>query len=91
MIATALITLLLLMALAIPVAASMGVLALVLGQLFAFLPVSRAAGEVAWASGNGSDSTMSFSVLSCRPSMASVTIWASSHCLVLAPARTTSP
>ena len=52
MIATALITLLLLMALAIPVAASMGVLGLVLGQLFAFLPVSRAAGEIAWTSSN---------------------------------------
>ena len=44
MIATSLITLLVLMALAIPVAASMGVLGLILGQLFAFLPVSRAAG-----------------------------------------------
>jgi C4-dicarboxylate transporter, DctM subunit len=52
MIATALFTLLLLMALAIPVAASMGVLGLVLGQIFAFLPVSRAAGEIAWTSSN---------------------------------------
>ena len=52
MISTALITLLALMALAIPVAASMGVLGLVLAQMFAFLPVSRAAGEVAWTSSN---------------------------------------
>ena len=52
MIATSLITLLVLMALAIPVAASMGVLGLILGQLFAFLPVSRAAGEIAWTSSN---------------------------------------
>ena len=52
MIPTALLTLLLLMALAIPVAASMGVLGLVLAQLFAFLPVSRAAGEIAWTSSN---------------------------------------
>jgi len=52
MVPTALLTLLLLMALAIPVAASMGVLGLVLGQLFSFLPVSRAAGEIAWTSSN---------------------------------------
>ena len=52
MISTALLTLLALMALAIPVAASMGVLGLMLGQFFAFLPVSRAAGEIAWTSSN---------------------------------------
>jgi C4-dicarboxylate transporter, DctM subunit len=52
MIPTALLTLLGLMALAIPVAASMGVLGMVLGQVFAFLPVSRAAGEIAWTSSN---------------------------------------
>ncbi|MDQ2780123.1 MAG: TRAP transporter large permease subunit [Pseudomonadota bacterium] len=52
MIPTTLITLLVLMALAIPVAASMGVLGLVLSQLYAFLPVSRAAGEIAWTSSN---------------------------------------
>jgi tripartite ATP-independent transporter DctM subunit len=51
-ITTALITLLALMALAIPVAAAMGVLGLVLGQLFAFLPLNRAAGEIAWTSSN---------------------------------------
>jgi len=52
MIATALITLLALMLLAIPVAAAMGVLGLVLGQMYAFLPVSRVAGEIAWTSSN---------------------------------------
>lgn len=52
MIPTTLITLLVLMALAIPVAASMGVLGLVLAQFYAFLPVSRAAGEIAWTSSN---------------------------------------
>ncbi|MBK7261336.1 MAG: TRAP transporter large permease [Rubrivivax sp.] len=52
MISTALLTLLALMALAIPVAAALGVLGLMLGQFFAFLPVSRAAGEIAWTSSN---------------------------------------
>ncbi len=52
MIPTALLTLLVLMALAVPVAAAMGVLGLVLGQVFAFLPVSKAAGEIAWSSSN---------------------------------------
>jgi len=52
MIATALFTLLGLMALAIPVAASMGVLGLVLGHFYSFLPVSRVAGEMAWSSSN---------------------------------------
>jgi C4-dicarboxylate transporter, DctM subunit len=52
MIATALFTLLALMALAIPVAAAMGVLGLVLGQMFAMLPVSKVAGEIAWTASN---------------------------------------
>ena len=52
MIPTALLTLLGLMALAVPVAAAMGVLGLVLAQAFAFLPVSKAAGEIAWNSSN---------------------------------------
>ena len=46
MIATALLTLLALMLVAIPVAAAMGVLGMVLGQMYAFLPVSRVAGEI---------------------------------------------
>jgi C4-dicarboxylate transporter, DctM subunit len=52
MIATALLTLLVLMLVAIPVAAAMGVLGMVLGQMYAFLPVSRVAGEIAWTSSN---------------------------------------
>ena len=52
MIVTALLTLLGLMLLAIPVAAAMGVLGMVLGQMYAFLPVSRVAGEIAWTSSN---------------------------------------
>lgn len=52
MIATALFTLLALMLLAIPVAAAMGVLGMVLAQMYAFLPVSRVAGEMAWTSSN---------------------------------------
>lgn len=52
MIPTALVTLLLLMALAIPVAASLGVLGLVLAEAFAFLPVSKVAGEIAWSASN---------------------------------------
>ncbi len=52
MIATALTTLLALMLLAIPVAAAMGVLGMVLAQMYAFLPVSRVAGEMAWTSSN---------------------------------------
>ena len=52
MIATALLTLLVLMALAVPVAASMGMLGMILAQLYAFLPVSKVAGEIAWNSSN---------------------------------------
>jgi tripartite ATP-independent transporter DctM subunit len=52
MITTALLTLLALMALAVPVAASMGMLGMVLAQLYAFLPVSKVAGEIAWNSSN---------------------------------------
>jgi len=52
MISTALLTLLALMALAIPVAASMGVLGMILAQVYAFLPVSKVAGEIAWTSSN---------------------------------------
>ena len=52
MITTALLTLFVLLALAIPVAAAMGVLGLVLGHFYAFLPVSKVAGEIAWTSSN---------------------------------------
>jgi tripartite ATP-independent transporter DctM subunit len=51
-IATTLIVLLALMALAIPVAASMGVLALILEGVFSQLPLVRAMGEVAWSASN---------------------------------------
>jgi len=51
-IATTLIVLLGLMALAIPVAASMGVLALILEGVFSQLPLVRAMGEVAWSASN---------------------------------------
>ena len=52
MIGTALVILLVLMALAIPVAASLGVLALSLEAIFSKLPLSRAMGEVAWSASN---------------------------------------
>jgi len=48
MIAVALILLLALMALSIPVAASLGVLGLLLDPLYSMLPLSRAMGEMAW-------------------------------------------
>jgi C4-dicarboxylate transporter, DctM subunit len=51
-IASALMTLLVLMALAIPVAASMGMLGMILAQFYAFLPVTKVAGEIAWNSSN---------------------------------------
>jgi C4-dicarboxylate transporter, DctM subunit len=52
MIPVTLIALLVLMALAIPVAASMGVLALFLEAIYSPLPLVRAMGEVAWSSSN---------------------------------------
>ena len=52
MIATALLTLLVLMALAIPVAASMGILGLALDSMYSMLPLSRAIGELAWSTSN---------------------------------------
>jgi C4-dicarboxylate transporter, DctM subunit len=52
MIATALSTLLVLMALAIPVAASLALLALILEGTFSQLPLVRALGEVAWSASN---------------------------------------
>lgn len=52
MIGFALLMLLILIGLAIPVAASLGVLGLLLDQFYGFLPLSKAAGEVAWSSSN---------------------------------------
>jgi C4-dicarboxylate transporter, DctM subunit len=52
MILTALIALLVLMALAIPIAASLGVLGLLLDWKFSMLPLSRAVGEMAWTTSN---------------------------------------
>jgi len=51
MLATALILLIVLLALAIPVAAALGVLGLLLDQIYSAMPLSRAMGEVAWSSG----------------------------------------
>jgi C4-dicarboxylate transporter DctM subunit len=52
MIGAALGMLLALMALAIPVAAALGVLGMALDKLYGFLPLTRAAGEVAWNASN---------------------------------------
>ncbi|MBI5898808.1 MAG: TRAP transporter large permease [Rhodocyclales bacterium] len=52
MIATTLLILLALMALAVPVAATLGVLGIALDKIYGFLPLTRAAGEVAWTAGN---------------------------------------
>src|SRR5918999_1778335 len=52
MLGTALMTLLLLLALAVPVAAALGFLGLVLSELYSRLPLTLALGEVAWATSN---------------------------------------
>lgn len=52
MIAVALILLLALIGLSIPVAAALGVLGLLLDQLYSMLPLSRAMGELAWSTSN---------------------------------------
>jgi tripartite ATP-independent transporter DctM subunit len=52
MIGTALLTMLVLMALAIPVAATLGVLGLVLERAYSQLPLIRAMGEVSWSASN---------------------------------------
>jgi tripartite ATP-independent transporter DctM subunit len=52
MIGTALLTLLVLMALAIPVAATLGLLGLVLEGAYSQLPLIRAMGEVSWSASN---------------------------------------
>lgn len=54
MIGTAFLTLLGLMVLSIPVAASLGLLGVALAQLYAFLPLHRAIGQMAWNAGNDS-------------------------------------
>jgi tripartite ATP-independent transporter DctM subunit len=52
MITVTLIILLALIALSIPVAAALGLLGLILDPLYSFLPLTRAMGELAWASNN---------------------------------------
>lgn len=52
MIAVALILLLALIGLSIPVAAALGVLGLLLDQMYSMLPLSRAMGELAWSTSN---------------------------------------
>ncbi|MDP3417305.1 TRAP transporter large permease [Falsiroseomonas sp.] len=52
MIATTLIVLLALLALAVPVAAALGVLGLVLDQIYGRFPLSLAMGELAWSTSN---------------------------------------
>jgi tripartite ATP-independent transporter DctM subunit len=52
MISTALVTLLVLIALAIPVAAALGVLGLILEAAYSQLPLVRAMGEVSWSASN---------------------------------------
>jgi len=49
MIATAAAILLSIIALGVPVAVALGALGLALGEIYAFLPVSRAIGEIAWS------------------------------------------
>lgn len=49
MIGSATAILVVLLALGLPVAAALGILALALGDVYAFLPVSRAIGEIAWS------------------------------------------
>ena len=50
MLKTSLFLLLILIALSLPVAAALGILGLILDQMYAFLPLHRAMGEVAWSS-----------------------------------------
>lgn len=53
MIITALVMLLVLLAVSIPVAASIGLLGVVLDKAYSFLPVTRAMGEVSWNASHG--------------------------------------
>ncbi len=52
MIATSLILLLVLIGISIPVGAALGVLGLILDQLFSMLPLTRAMGEITWSTSN---------------------------------------
>lgn len=52
MITTSLVLLLVLMGISIPVGAALGVLGLILDPLYSMLPLSRAIGEVSWATSN---------------------------------------
>ncbi len=53
MIATAILLLLVLLALGLPVAAVLGALGVILSEFYAMLPITRAIGEVAWTSSTG--------------------------------------
>lgn len=52
MIATTMVTLLVLLGLSIPVGAALGVLGLILDPLYSMLPLTRAIGEVSWSTSN---------------------------------------
>ncbi|HYY62139.1 MAG TPA: TRAP transporter large permease subunit, partial [Burkholderiales bacterium] len=52
MLATALTLLIVLLALAVPVAAGLGVMGIVLSAIYSKLPLTLAMGEVAWATSN---------------------------------------
>ncbi len=53
MLGTALLLLLILIALSLPIAAALGVLGVILDRTYGFLPLYQAAGEVAWTSSSG--------------------------------------
>ncbi|MDJ0686784.1 MAG: TRAP transporter large permease [Alphaproteobacteria bacterium] len=53
MLLTALLLLMLLIALSLPIAAALGVLGIVLDRLYGFLPLYQAAGEIAWSNSSG--------------------------------------
>jgi C4-dicarboxylate transporter DctM subunit len=53
MLLTALLLLVVLIALSLPIAAAMGVMGVILDRVYGFLPLYRAAGEIAWTSSSG--------------------------------------
>jgi tripartite ATP-independent transporter DctM subunit len=53
MLVTALVLLLILIGLSLPIAAALGTLGIILEQAYSFLPLHRAAGEIAWTSSSG--------------------------------------